>query len=490
MKQLWAIVLLSLFLSSCSHGQYPDNLTVIPSDASVVLCLNMDQLQKKASVQSGDGSAFVDLSAQMAVVKAPMLKSWFNEPRKSGINFQQAIFGFETSQHQVGVAFLLRSESDFEKSLRKALSQKPYPISSITSFAKGKYLFLSDQDSTVLVWDRHKLLVLLHSTPKQALHIFMTTAQQSIVTNVDFDNFYQHRQDLSCWIDAKRLMDGFFTGLYASRSNQNEEFFHAYLSFNQGSIDLKADGVTSLLPSSLLDVGGHDSLPDLLPASSFLLTHVALNPEAVLNVFEAKKRLGSKDAWASLVHAWTGHAVLSLIGFSEGDFALPQVVLLAELKDKAGFNVLINELLKGFSHQQKDGLTMVSVQMIPLYAALKGKTMLLTTSFTFAHGFIKSAENKPTNSTHAMSSTVANPFYFYLNLDFDHYPKGFNDFLQQFNAGESLDMFRQAFLFRDLLVNVNPSCQQVTMHCQMKDSTQNSLHVIVQQLNDLFVSKH
>ena len=486
----WAFLLLTLLFVSCSHGKYPENLTMIPSDASMVLCVDMNQLLKKAAVSSNNETASFDVLSQMASLKVPMLAWWIHHPDQSGIDFHQAIFGFETASHQVGVTFLLHSKSDFRKALQNAIASVRSGSASIVSLPHLEYLFLPEQDSTVIVWDRHKALVLFHSLPKQAAAVFMTKESQSMVANADFVHFYSHCQDVSCWIDPQKMMDGSSAGLSGNATNGKEQsFVHGYLSFHKGVIELKADGVESIVPFSWVNVEANDSLPFLLPASSLLSAHVALHPEAVLKALSERKMAGSTP-WESLLQSWSGNAVISLTGFSQGDGALPQVLLLAKLKDKAGFDVVVNELLRAFPHEQKEGFTKVTVQMVPLYAALKGKIMLLTTSLPFVRDFVKGNKNQPTTKIHGLASTVSDPVYFYLNLDFEHYPEGFNDFMQNFPIGGSLDLVKQAFLFKEIVFSYNPKQQQLKVQCHMNDTTQNSLHVIVNKFNDLFISKH
>lgn len=488
-KEGWALFLLTFLFVSCAHGKYPENLTMIPSDASMVMCLNMDQLIKKADIQSTNESGFLTFLSQLTTTQVPQLNACLNHLDQCGVNFHQPIFAFVSGPHQIGATFLLHSVSDFEKTLKSTFPGSNPSFDSFKTFSGGHYLFLPNQDSTIFVWNRHKVLVLKHTFPNQATKLFLTKEKQSIATNADFAAFYSQRQDVSCWINPQKFLnDQGYSEEGLALNHSGERCLHAFLSFNKGSINLEVNHVDSLMLNRWVNVNAHDSLLAMLPSQSLLLAHVALHPEAIISGWSAKKNV-ELTLWESFLRTWNGNAAISLMGFSEGDLALPQLIFLVDLKDKSGFNILINQLFKAFPHQQKEGITMVTFQMIPIYAALKNKTMLLTTSLDFAHRFMQSNIRKTEQLSHAFASAATSPIYFNLNLDFEHYPQGFNDFVQNFNMAGSLDLYKKVFPFKDVVFFYSPLHQNVTMQCYMKDSTQNSLHLILNHLNNAVASK-
>lgn len=154
LKRIVAPLMLMLLFIACSRSKYPDNLMMIPENASLVACIDVKQLIDKSALSSFKSSRIIALMSQSALDGSPMLKALIDDPTKSGIDFK-TMYVFLLNPHQIGITFPLRSASSFEKTVLSLEKEEQHPVT-IQTISSCKYIFFSEQDSTVLVWDHHK----------------------------------------------------------------------------------------------------------------------------------------------------------------------------------------------------------------------------------------------------------------------------------------------------------------------------------------------
>ncbi|MBB3188334.1 DUF4836 family protein [Microbacter margulisiae] len=482
-KAIAMVAILGLFLSSCSREKYPESLTIIPANASLVASINMKQLVDKAALSSFKNLPSIAMITHGGPGGEPMLKTLIDHPEKSGIDFK-TMFVFLLPPNQTGISFPLHSASSFEKAVVAIGKEGYYPVA-IQKASKCKYIFFSAQDSMVLVWDHHKALILIHSSPQLALAVFATPVANNILTNRDFVRFYQNQKDIACWINLNEFHQcSFLPKETLDTPFTSKKYLHAYLSFDKGSIDGHLDFVTnndSVVRHSIAKQPEDSSFMSYLPANSLLIAKLSVLPEIAFPYLAAVNE--SSSSYQQFLHAWSGDAALSFFGFANSDFPIPQMVLLATLRDRKGYDVLLNELLQHFQKRSMGGYTVVSIQPFTLYTALVGQTMMVTTNQIMIRDFVANrACDNPVQST-AWNGAIHDPLFLYVNLDLQKYPAALADFLSNFGIS-SFDAVKQNFIFKDLQVSYNPSTNRASCELRLKDTTQNSLHVILQKANE------
>ena len=95
----------------------------------------------------------------------------------------------------MGVTLELDDASDFESMLKKIAEQSGISL----EVQKGddcKYVTMPQNDSTLLVWDKHKALLMANTPKEQAIKIFATPKESGIVAMKDFADAYKQKKDL------------------------------------------------------------------------------------------------------------------------------------------------------------------------------------------------------------------------------------------------------------------------------------------------------
>ena len=484
LKKIVALLMLILLFTACSRNKYPDNLTMIPANASLVACIDVKQLIEKSALSSFKSSRTVTLMSQSALDGSPMLKALIDDPTKSGIAFK-TMFVFLLNPHQIGVTFPLRSASSFEKTVLSLEKEEQHPVT-IHTESTCKYIFFSEQDSTVLAWDHHKALVMMHSTPQNACSVFVTTQDHSIISNKDFVQFYQQRGDIACWAALHELtMWKFMEEQSSSLPVMTNEYLHANLFFRRGSIEGKVNfsgkNVSTKGQQVMVKQTKNASLITNMPATPYLLAKVSIRPEVIYPYLASFG--GSSSSYDKLLHAWSGDAAFSFFGFANGGFPVPQMALVATLQDQKGYDALLNGLLKQFPKRSMDGYTLITIQPFMLYTAFEGQTMMVTTDKMLISEFAAHRVPEHHVEPSAWNGDVRDPLFLYVNLDLENYPEELTEFADSFSNG-MLDAVKQDLIFKDLIASYNPSINKASFELRLKDTTQNSLHVLLQKVDE------
>jgi hypothetical protein len=457
---------------------------MIPANASMVTCIDVKQLIEKSSLSSFKSSQTANIIAQTGLNGQRMLKTLIDDPTKSGIDFK-TIYLFFLNPNQIGITFPLRSASTFENTVLSLEKEEQHPVT-IQTILSCKYIFFSEQDSTVLVWNHHKALVMMHSNPQNACSVFATTQDKSILTNKDFVQFYQKRGDVACWVTVQKLSQcKFLKNQSLSAHALVNGYVHANLFFNRGDIEGKVDFFVQSDSKkgfrSMVKQTEDSSLITYMPATPYIMARVSVHPEAIISYMPSLNGLTSP--YDRLLHAWAGDAAFSFFGFANDGFPVPQMELVATLQDRKGYDILLNGLLKRFPKRNMRGYTLVTIQPFVLYTALQGQTMMMTTNEGIIHDFAAHCALAHHLESTAWKGIIHDPLFLYVNLALENYPDGLSDFLNSFSDG-MLDAVKQDLIFKDLEASYNPTTNEAFFDLRLKDTTQNSLHVLLRKVDE------
>lgn len=326
----------------------------------------------------------------------------------------------------------------------------------------------------------------MHSTPQNACSVFATAQAHSIITNKDFVQFYQQRGDVACWAVLHELTQWkFLKGQLSAMTAFTNEYVHANLFFEKGSIkgniDFSSQNTFTRDQQKLVKQTEDTSLIIYMPAPSYLLAKVSVRPEVVFPYFAFFSGLSS--SYDNLLHAWTGDAAFSFFGFANDGFPVPQMALVATLQNQKGYDALLNGLLKQFPKRKQGGYTLITIKPFMLYTAFEGHIMMVTTDKSLISEFATHRVPEHHVGSSAWNGDARDPLFLYVNLDLENYPEGLTEFADSFSDG-MLDAVKQDLIFKDLKASYNSSSNKASFELRLKDTTQNSLHVLLQKVDE------
>jgi hypothetical protein len=290
---------------------------------------------------------------------------------------------------------------------------------------------------------------------------------------------------VACWAALHELAQWKFLEEQSSvMPTFKNEYVHANLFFEKGSIKGKiifSPQNAFTRDQQRLAKQTDTSLITYMPAAPYLLAKVSVCPEAVFPYLPSFS--GSSSPYDKLLHAWSGDAAFSFFGFANDGFPVPQMALVATLRNQKGYAALLNGLLKQFPKRNMDGYTLITIQPFILYAALEGQIMMVTTDKALISEFAARRVPEHHVEPSAWNGDVRDPLFLYVNLDLENYPEGLTEFADSFSDG-MLDAVKQDLIFKDLKASYNPSINKASFELRLKDTTQNSLHVLLQKVDE------
>ncbi|MDP4203632.1 MAG: DUF4836 family protein [Bacteroidota bacterium] len=499
-RQMTALLLLTtaLVISSCSKKEYPDNLTFIPKESSLVACIDLKALAEKADMKELKKSATFKSLSQEVFSDQPALKAILDDPSKSGVKFKQ-VFMFLTGTKNVGVTLELDDASDFESMLKKLAEQAGIALD-VKKESDCNYVTMPQNDSTLLVWDKHKALLVANTPKDQAIKIFTTPKESSIVMVKDFADAYKQKKDLFLWTknDSASSSLGALLQLpvmAAETELMKGTFTHVNLEFKDGEVVCTSE-TTPLDLAKKLDaryISAHpdDNILRYFPKTAFLMGRVALKMPAIAQYLSTSK---DNKAFANadnlrVINSLNGDVVFSVFNFANGVLPVPQLAVAATVKDKSLYDYILKQLPAMVQKKNTGAYLTLTLDPYVFYLAQKGNLLMVANSEDAIKSF---AEGKPQPVSLLDASPVANikgcPGVFYLNLDPDNYPQAIMSLLDTFGGGAG-SKFKTMLFLKDLQGTYDPNTAQGKVVLRLKDNKKNSLAVILQKADELVAAR-
>jgi len=485
MKYFAKLILVAVTIlacSSCHKKDFPDNLTCIPQNATLVANVDLEKLIEKSNIKDFKTSGLYTLLNQDLLTDEPSLRALLENPEKSGIAFKQ-IFGFVTIQNGFGISLELKDDDDFKDAIEKFLKEENIdsPI-----YKTPDFYFLAiptAKDNTLLMWDKHKAIIFTKTTRYDAEKIFKTTKETSIVKQKDYAEFYKTRKDISVWGENKTLYKLLGQHIQNPFLNLDDNatagtYSHVNLEFLKGEIKI-SNKVTPTDSVAKMDKHIFNAQPDnellkYLPSKNLVMLKASLNTATLF------AQMGDAEDLAMLlspkliqaIHSIKGDVVLTLLNSSE--YNLPQVAIGITAKDESLKNVLLNEVYKTSPKSELGGYTEVRVSGLTVFVAQKNTHLLISNNENVIRFFVK-GQTVPASMA-SVKDIKESPAYFYMNLDFNSYPLMLKSYMQSFGLG---DKFNAAIMFKDVEAKYNPKETTSRYTIRMKDDKQNSFAALI-----------
>ena len=496
MKKITRIVVafgmaLLLVLNSCQQGanDYSQAVQMIPQDASMVMCVDVQSLDDKMPEGSVDISQLVDSKD----VDSDILRMYFNDSLKTGISKQELVL-FASVNEQLGMSVLLEDADVFQQFIEDAIRETECVVS-IQKTEDYKYCVI---DSVCLLWDASKALLLANSNQEIASALFMQSQSSSVIANDEFKSFYAEHKEISLWVNMEGQMDllkflpPFKQGMALPSMDQYAEMYKglyssSYVEFLDGEV-LVTSKVSPEKPARELIAKFYNGKPsqkllEAIPAESFLLLSGALNLPEFLKIYngipQMKELLEDPDT-KKIINSLKGDVVLSICGFASGPMPIPNAVIGLTVEDESLLQSI--KSIEGVQKLEKDGYTVLTVALFQVFVAQREDMVLVSTDEdvikTFAEG--RELENNLTNSDHKIVLSSAG--YYYLNLDLNTYPAFLTTMLQS-KMGQSYNEISSSLNISELYGFYDASDNNSELHLVFKNKEKNSLTAIVEMIN-------
>lgn len=479
------LFLLAFTLFSCNKNQTPANLICIPKDAQLVLCVDVDTLLAKAEIKDFKQSGIYTLLTQDLLSNHATLRQVLENPEKSGLAFKQ-VFGFVSAQGARALSFEMEDEDNFLE-LAKQVIQNEGLKSEIENASEYMILPLQPKDSSFLVWNEEKALLLTHCPKYLAIELIKTQQEASILTHPDFASFYKQRKEIGVWAKNESfysLLSQQFDSpfmIFTAQAGAGT-FSHVNLEFLAGKMQITnrlspQDSVKSV-NAQLFKAQCDQEFLKYIPAKPLFLAHSSLNKSLVEKQLEQTEALSEVLSPSQLqaLQSWNGDLVAAVL--SSNEYSLPQVVLGLSVSNQSISNTLLNELLAGYKQNKLKGYTAVKQQGFSIFVAQKGNSLMISNNELTMRSFV--AGNAVAGSIANTNSVIKNsPAYLYMNLDMNSYPILIKSYLQSFGMN---DQFNAALLLKEIELTYDEPTATSTYSISMKNNKANSLAVISNEL--------
>jgi predicted protein tyrosine phosphatase len=499
-RQMFALTLLcaAVVMTSCSKKEYPDNLTIIPKESSLVACIDLKALAEKADMKAQRKSATFKSLSQEVFADQPALKAILDDPSKSGVAFKQ-VFLFLSGTKNVGVTLELDDASDFESMLKKIAEQSGIAFE-VQKEGDCNYVTVPQNDSTLLVWDKHKALLMANTPKEQAIKIFTTPKESGIVTVKDFADGYKQKKDLFLWTKNDGVSGSIgalmqIPVMEAEGDLLKGTFSHVNVEFKEGEVLCTSETtpveLAKKLDAKYLNARPNNDLLKYFPQTAFLMGRLALNMSAIAqylaqsNDYKTYMTPDNQKVFNSL----GGDMVFSVFNFTTGVIPTPQLAVVASVKDRSLYDYILKQLPPMVEKKTTGVYLTVKFDQYAFYLAQKGNLLMAANSEDAIKGFV-AGQPQPLNMMQSspVAGLNASPGAFYLNLDPDSYPPAIMSLLDTFGGGAG-SKFKSMLFLKDIQGTYDPTTAQGKVVLRLKDNSKNSLAVILQKADELIAAR-
>ncbi len=481
LSSVFFLALCTLLTVSCSKKE-SEALSVIPKESPLVVTFDFKAIAEKADLK--DSKTINKITQDLS--NDPTLKNILENPQKSGVDFDE-IFLFVTKDMKPALSCKLKKASDFTKTIEQILKEEG--VSASVKKENG-VSFVSPDENSTLVWDAHKALFVIQGASKEALALFATTKENSILNNPDFTDFYKNKTDLSCWINNEKIIDlsNTFTNEISVYTPEMAEvlkgtYSHINLEFNKGNITIISQ-TTPMEAAKKMDqlyyIPTNVELLSFFPTESYLLFSGSFNIPAIMKLIQMPNE--APQEFDKVINSLQGNFVGSLYDLTEGK--TPLFAVGATVSDHKVYDLVMQQIsMMSVPKQEKTGYTMFGIDQYQIFLAQQGNKLILSSSESLIKNFVK---NKPVRKNLSNSSEFkpvkTDPAYFYMNLDIDSYPQWIKGMLMYALPPGQMEVLN---LLKDIKTTYDSQTATSKLVLQLKKSRENSLAAIIKALENI-----
>lgn len=409
---LLGLVSISLFLQSCGGGG--SNKAVaptvkIPSDASLVVCLNLKSMTAKAPKwKNSIGSDFFENLGEDAEMLSAILETGID------MNSTACLFGKldkNRSKNYSALAFALKDANKFEASLKK--NNDDIKIKE----RKGKK-YASFNGDAVIMWDSNKALVVVSPDMGGEDNLLKmadkindnTTSLES--KNTEYKKLISKSYDIAFWVNAQDITEASndeFTSYQLEQMGMDKvynklngmtDYVTGVVNFEKGKVVSDMESILNknklAIYKKLFDKKGiNKNLASKMPLKKpMMLMSFAINMNEIYNLFGDKMKEGDEDMVKELginsqqlMTMLSGELVMGLDEISVSNLSGVETVLGIGIKNKKSLNKILEKLeskniikKKGNMYERKIESEFPVELDFPLYIIPKNDMLFIVTN--------------------------------------------------------------------------------------------------------------
>lgn len=476
-----------LFLFSCKKNETPANLSCIPQDAQLVLCVNVDTLLQKSEITDFKQSPLYSLLAQDLLSRNQAVLPLLENAKESGLKFER-VFAFVTAQGANAISFELADEDDFLDIVQQQIKSSGLKTQ-IHKTDNYYFVPLPPNDSTILIWDDEKALLFTACNKTDAILSFKTTKEKSILSNKDFANFYTKRKEIAVWAKTEALnseLSKYLQNLYFNlpSSSGAGTFSHLNIGFDKGLIAITntlspLDSAKSISAKMFLSKQD-DEILKYIPAQTLFFTKAGIQKSMLTEQFGSEEDLAYflNPTQINAIKAWNGDVVAAVLKSNE--YSLPQVLLGVTVSNTAVADWLFADMFARKKQVKLGGYTAIPQQGFAVFVAQKSNRLMLSNNEASIKAFV--AGKTIAGSMATVEAVKKSPAYLYMNLDLNSYPILIKSYLQTLGMD---DRFNAALLLKEVQMHYDDKTATSFINISLKNSQNNSLAVIANELGKM-----
>jgi hypothetical protein len=447
------------------------NLSLIPGDATMVFEMNGNEILAKSGLNTPDDYSFFNFMRLMSGESVGFLESFLKGSKEAGISAERVLF-YVSKLPDFAIYLPVVDRAAFEGWLKK--TEAPEPV------VEDGFRYISVVDNVSIAWNDNMVIVSNASSREKIAGLFKSKKDGLLATSKDFEEFTKKNADIRVWgkydfiIDSYKNLMMFGTGYPLSDPYSDELFLgmkdfanlstHFYINFEDGKIT----GAASFYPPEevenlkkkfpVLKESFNSKLTKDMPEQSYLAFNMFINIEEYMkivreniekilsgnyvNEFDIEEKSAElftfldSPEFNSVVKALAGDVLVSIHGFNSGIITYPLASISFTVNGEDAFNNILKLMPKDF-YKKQDNYYLISVNQtfIPVYFAYKDNKIFVSNDLTVTLAFTEGKQEK-TFADNPVSKIMSDKMMFYLNMDFETYPRNVKMLLQNFMGDE------------------------------------------------------
>lgn len=559
---LFAVAAAALLLVLSSCGGAPEHLKTIPATTGAVISFNPSSIALKGDLSSFKDSRIMStLRTELETAEpeaAKQMEELMSNPLSTGLSLLDDVYMFhhaegEREQYMVLTAGV-SSEEKFKTWIEQVmtLGSQEYDLDPKDGFTQLLIPNSEYSQNPVMGWNSDKLVLVMpmvrsYSEPldeklESALANIMNVSKEaSVLSNSDFNSFYENRQDLSVWVSGNVLDKIPEAAAEVEKSlgfTLPGNYLHYHTAFNDGELAMDMDWTLTDAAKKVMMRDGMMREPD-----TKVLAYHSGTPVAAIafgtNLMQAYKAAmesmsrtepGLADQAKQvdgMVKMQTTYGLDEILSAFDGDFALtfsdltveevtvtreepvwvddpteyyggryeyqevevtetkpqPKATLTATFNNQEFYDKLI-ALIPDPMKSAKGTVTELNLGEVTAFAALNNGLLVITTNGDVANSLKSGETPNPLASSDVGSFLASEPSALYLNLDLSTYPEGLSEQANRL-AGETNPVVFETITSKLKALEYSGSATHSGLRLKL-NSDENFLKVVLTTAEELY----
>lgn len=490
------LVLTVVFAGSCAR-KTSDIVKNIPDHAFLVASLHPGQIYEKGEIESLENlTKKIDNEFAQSILKDPM---------KSGVNINDYLWMFVyfvQDEPVMGLTASLKNAGDFQKMVEELMEDADQEIIA----HKGYSMVTPEGDEAAMAWNDDQVIFL--ASPDQVMtagdwqselvRLYDLTAEESVVSIVDFKDFSGKMMDMNAWFtgdELKKVLEK--TGALEDMEldlpvDLYNNYGQVFVEFEEGAMVVRSEthlsddvnkAAESLmvakeeLNADLLELApGNDLLMGMafsldLDKAKKLMKN--FNPPGIDSVSGQIENITGVPG-SEILDALNGDFVIVVNGAAEGT-PLPIEIMIGIGLDDATLQEKLMGTVGNMAKVEKDGdFFMINANGMEIYSGIVNNVWVITNTPGYKDA-VKGKGLAGTLGDSKFKDYAGGSMGMYMNLDLTTYPAALQSMMAQGDAMEMMNMVAESFDY----MGMEASNKESVMTLKTAKDNENSLYTLM-----------